>query len=73
MVFKPLGYKNADNIKTIIDPAIGPIIKRVFDLYLQGKTYLQTATIFNNEKVLNKKRRDCYIEKIINNTVYMGD
>ncbi len=70
---KPLGYKNDSTRRTIIDPATAPIIKRVFDLYLQGKTYLQIATIFNNEKILNKKWRDCYIEKIINNKVYMGD
>ncbi len=70
---KPLGYKNDSTRRTIIDPATAPIIKRVFDLYLQGKTYLQIATIFNNENVLNKKWRDCYIEKIINNKVYMGD
>ena len=70
---KPLGYKNDSTRRTIIDSATAPIIRRVFDLYLQGKTYLQIATIFNNEKVLNKKWRDCYIEKIINNKVYMGD
>ena len=70
---KPLGYKNDSTRRTIIDPATAPIIKRVFDLYLQGKTYLQIANIFNNENILNKKWRDCYIEKIINNKVYMGD
>lgn len=70
---KPLGYKNDSTRRTIVDPAIAPIIKRVFDLYLQGKTYLQIATIFNNENILNKKWRDCYIEKIINNKIYMGD
>ena len=70
---KPLGYKNDNTRKTIIDPATAPIIKRVFDLYLQGKTYLQIAKIFNEEKVLNKKWRDTYIEKIINNKIYMGD
>ena len=70
---KPLGYKNDSTRRTIIDPATAPIIKRVFDLYLQGKTYLQIAIIFNNENILNKKWRDCYIEKIINNKVYMGD
>ena len=70
---KPLGYKNDSTRKTIIDPATAPIIKRVFDLYLQGKTYLQIAKIFNEEKVLNKKWRDTYIEKIINNKIYMGD
>ena len=70
---KPLGYKNDSTRKTIIDPTTAPIIKRVFDLYLQGKTYLQIAKIFNEEKVLNKKWRDTYIEKIINNKIYMGD
>ena len=70
---KPLGYKNDSTRKTIIDPATAPIIKRVFDLYLQGKTYLQIAKIFNEEKILNKKWRDTYIEKIINNKIYMGD
>ena len=70
---KPLGYKNDSTRRTIIDPATAPIIKRVFDLYLQGKTYLQIAKIFNEEKVLNKKWRDTYIEKIINNKIYMGD
>ena len=70
---KPLGYKNDSTRKTIIDPATAPIIKRVFDLYLQGKTYLQIAKIFNEENILNKKWRDTYIEKIINNKIYMGD
>ncbi len=70
---KPLGYKNDSTRKTIIDPTTAPIIKRVFDLYLQGKTYLQIAKIFNGEKILNKKWRDTYIEKIINNKIYMGD
>ena len=70
---KPLGYKNDSTRKTIIDPTTAPIIKRVFDLYLQGKTYLQIAKIFNEEKILNKKWRDTYIEKIINNKIYMGD
>lgn len=70
---KPLGYMNDSTRRTIIDPSTAPIIKRVFDLYLQGKTYLQIANIYNKENVLNKKWRDCYIEKIINNKIYMGD
>ena len=70
---KPLGYINDSTRRTIIDPITAPIIKRVFELYLSGKTYLQIAKIFNEEKVLNKKWRDCYIEKIINNKIYMGD
>ena len=68
-----LGFKKDGNRKTIIDPATAPIIKRVFDLYLQGKTFLQISNIFNDEKVLNKNWRDTHIERIINNRLYMGD
>ena len=68
-----LGFKKDGNKKTIIDPATAPIIKRVFDLYLQGKTFLQISNIFNEEKVLNKNWKDTHIERIINNRLYMGD
>ncbi len=68
-----LGFKKDGNRKTIIDPATAPIIKRVFDLYLQGKTFLQISNIFNEEKVLNKNWKDTHIERIINNRLYMGD
>ena len=68
-----LGFKKDGNKKTIIDSATAPIIKRVFDLYLQGKTFLQIANIFNAEKVLNKNWKDTHIERIINNRLYMGD
>ena len=68
-----LGFKKDGNKKTIIDPATAPIVKRVFDLYLQGKTFLQISNIFNDEKVLNKNWKDTHIERIINNRLYMGD
>ena len=68
-----LGFKKDGNKKTIIDPATAPIVKRVFDLYLQGKTFLQISNIFNEEKILNKNWKDTHIERIINNRLYMGD
>lgn len=68
-----LGFRKDGNRKTIIDLATAPIIKRVFDLYLQGKTFLQISNIFNEEKVLNKNWKDTHIERIINNRLYMGD
>jgi len=68
----PLGYKK-ENKKTVIDPLTAPIIKRVFDLYIQGKSYQQISNIFNEEKVLNKTWYDTHIENIINNKIYMGD
>ena len=68
-----LGFRKDGNRKTIIDPATAPIVKRVFDLYLQGKTFLQISNMFNEEKVLNKNWKDTHIERIINNRLYMGD
>ncbi|MBQ6282812.1 MAG: recombinase family protein [Bacilli bacterium] len=68
-----LGFKKDGNRKTIIDPATAPIVKRIFDLYLQGKTFLQISNIFNEENILNKKWKDTHIERIINNKLYMGD
>ena len=47
-----LGYKKDGNKKTIIDETTKPIVERVFNLYLDGKSYQQIANIFNEEKVL---------------------
>ena len=69
----PLGYKKDGNKKTIIDETTKDVIKRVYDLYLQGKSYQQISNIFNEEKVLNKVWYDTHFEKIINNKIYMGD
>ena len=71
----PLGYKRV-NKKVVIDEATKGIIERIFELYLQGKSYQTIANIFNEEKVLfpeKKKWTDSVIEKIINNRIYIGD
>ena len=71
----PLGYKRV-NKKVIIDETTKGIIERIFELYLQGKSYQTIANIFNEEKVLfpeKKKWTDSIIEKIINNRIYIGD
>ena len=70
----PLGYKKDGNKKTIIDETTKDIVIRIFNMYLEGKSYQQIANIFNKEKVLApKKWRDSTIQKIIENRVYMGD
>lgn len=68
-----LGFKKDGNKKTIIDESTSPVITRIYDLYLQGKSYQQITNILNEEKVLNKKWYDSIIEKTINNRLYMGD
>ena len=70
----PLGYKKDGNKKTIIDETTKDIVIRIFNMYLEGKSYQQIANILKEEKVLAPKQwRDSTIEKIIENRVYMGD
>ena len=72
----PLGYyRDAD--KTLkVDVTTKDIVLRIFELYLEGKSYQTISNILNEEKVLspnNKKWCDSTIDRIINNKIYMGD
>lgn len=69
----PLGYKHIDK-KLIPDPLTKDIIIRIYDLYFEGKSYYNIATIFNEEQVLGKTNwKDTGILRIISNEVYKGD
>ena len=72
----PLGYYR-DKDKTLkIDNATKDIVLRIFELYLEGKSYQTIANIFNKEKVLYPAEKhwiDSTINRIINNKIYIGD
>ena len=72
----PLGYYR-DTDKTLkVDVTTKDIVLRIFELYLEGKSYQTISNILNDEKVLspnNKKWCDSTIDRIINNKIYMGD
>lgn len=69
----PLGYKR-DGKKLVIDPLTKDIVKRIYDLYFEGKSYSNIATIYNQEEVLGKTNwRDTGILRIISNEIYKGD
>ena len=69
-----MGYKKDSNKKTVIDETTKDIIIRVFNMYLEGKSFQQIANIFKEEQILSpKKWRDSHIQKIIENRIYMGD
>lgn len=69
----PIGYKR-ENKKMVIDETTKDAVIRIFNLYLEGKSYQTIANIFNAEKILSpKKWKDSNIEKIINNKIYVGD
>ena len=58
----------------IIDETTKDVVIRVFNMYLEGKSYQTIANILNDEKVLEpKKWDDSTIEKMINNKIYKGD
>ena len=69
----PLGFKRK-NKKLIPDPLTKDIIVRIYDLYLEGKSYQSIANIYNEEKVLGKTNwRDSTINHIMTNELYKGD
>ena len=58
----------------IIDETTKDIIIRIFNMYLEGKSYQIIANILNTDEVLYpRKWADATIEKIINNKIYIGD
>lgn len=70
----PLGYKKDNNKKTVIDETTKDVVTRIFNMYLEGKSYQQISNTLNKEKVLAPKHwRDTTIMKMIDNKVYMGD
>lgn len=70
----PLGYKRDESKKIIIDETTKDVILRIFNMYLEGKSFQTIANILNEEKVLTPKNwTDATIEKIINNKIYVGD
>lgn len=60
----------------IIDETTKDLVIRIFNMYLEGKSYQTIANILNDEEIPtpNKKKwRDVTIEKIISNKIYVGD
>ena len=58
----------------IIDETTKDIVIRIFNMYLEGKSYQTIANTLNAERILSPKRwADATVEKIINNKIYAGD
>lgn len=71
----PLGYKR-ENKKMIIDETTKDLVIRIFNMYLEGKSYQTIANILNSEEIptlTNKKWKDATVAKIITNKIYVGD
>ncbi len=56
----PLGFKR-ENKKLVVDPLTKDVVVRVFDLYLEGKSYQAIANIYNKEKdLISEQLKECY-------------
>ena len=72
----PLGYYRDKDKVVKIDPITSQVVKRIFKMYLEGKSYYRISEIFNDEKVLyprDKEWTEASIRTIVNNQIYVGD
>ena len=72
----PLGYYRDKDKVCRVDHSTKDIVVRIFNMYLEGKSYQTIANILDKEKVLypeKKKWTDSTIKRIIHNRVYVGD
>lgn len=71
---RPFGYKSADDKRMVIDNATCPYVEKIFDMYLEGKSFQQISNYFKENNIYPKKNwKDTTIQKIIDNKIYMGD
>ena len=71
---RPFGYKSAEDKRMVIDNATRPYVEKIFDMYLEGKSFGQIANYFKENNIYPKKNwKDTTIQKIIDNKIYMGD
>ena len=71
---RPFGYTKSEEKKMVIDPTTRPYVEKIFNMYLEGKSFQQIANYFNDNNIYpGKKWRDTTISKIIDNRIYMRD
>ncbi|MGN1270828.1 MAG: TnpV protein [Clostridia bacterium] len=72
----PLGYYRDIDKVVKIDSNTKGIVRRIFNMYLEGKSYYQISCILDEEKVLypeHNKWTEAAVRTIINNRIYVGD
>ncbi|MFV0250196.1 MAG: recombinase family protein [Bacilli bacterium] len=72
---KPLGFmpKTKDNTKLIINEEEAIIVRKIFNMYLQGHSYYYIANYLIDSGNTMRKWKDNVIQTIINNRLYCGD
>ena len=72
----PLGYYRDTDKVVKLYPNTKGIVRRIFNMYLEGKSYYQISCILDEEKVLypeHNKWTEAAVRTIINNRIYVGD
>ncbi len=72
----PLGYYRDKDKKLRIDDSTKDVVKRIFSMYLEGKSYYQIACILDQEGVLYPERKkwiESTVRNILTNRIYVGD
>ena len=69
----PLGYTKKDKSKKlIINELEADVVKRIFSMYLEGKSVCAICDEFNKENILNRKWVTTTVDKILSNKIYIG-
>lgn len=69
----PLGYTKKDKSKKlIIDELEADVVKRIFSMYLEGKSVCAICDKYNEENVLNRRWVTTTVDKILSNKIYIG-
>lgn len=69
-----LGYTKKDKSKKlVIDEIEAEVVKRIFNMYLEGSSVCYICEKFNEENVLNRHWATTTVDKILSNKIYIGN
>ena len=69
-----LGYTKKDKSKKlVIDEIEAEVVKRIFNMYLEGSLVCYICEKFNEENVLNRHWATTTVDKILSNKIYIGN
>ena len=68
----PLGYKREDK-KLVINHIEEEVVKRIFNMYLEGESVCSICQTFNEENVLNRHWATTTVDKLLSNQIYIGN
>ncbi len=68
-----LGYKKKEKSKKLeIDVLEADVVKRIFNMYLDGSSVCYICEKFNEENILNRHWATTTVDKILSNKIYIG-